>query len=44
MVVAIEAELKIPVRFLGVGEHASDLIAFEPIAFVDALLADDPVA
>ena len=44
VVVAIEAELKIPVRFLGVGEHASDLIAFEPIAFVDALLADDPVA
>jgi len=44
VVVAIEAELKIPVRFLGVGEHASDLIAFEPTAFVDALLADDPVA
>lgn len=42
--VAIEAELGIPVRFLGVGERAGDLVAFDPAAFVDALLADDPVA
>lgn len=40
IVVAIEAELGLPVKFIGVGEGVDDLIPFEPEAFVDALLAD----
>jgi len=39
IVVAIERELGIPVKFVGVGERAMDLLAFEPIAFVDSLLS-----
>ena len=38
IVLAIEAELGIPVKLIGVGESSSDLIAFEPEAFVAALL------
>jgi fused signal recognition particle receptor len=38
IVVAIERELGIPVKFVGVGEGVNDLIAFEPEAFVDSLL------
>lgn len=38
IVVAIERELGIPVKFIGVGEGVNDLIAFEPEAFVDSLL------
>ncbi len=39
IVVAIERELGIPVKFVGVGERAKDLVAFEPTAFVDSLLS-----
>jgi fused signal recognition particle receptor len=39
IVVAIERELGIPVKFVGVGERAKDLLAFEPAAFVDSLLS-----
>jgi fused signal recognition particle receptor len=38
IVVAVERELGIPVKFVGVGEGVGDLIAFEPEAFVDSLL------
>ena len=38
IVVAIERELGIPVKFVGVGEGVRDLIAFDPVAFVDSLL------
>jgi fused signal recognition particle receptor len=38
IVVAIERDLGIPVKFVGVGEGVEDLIAFEPGAFVDSLL------
>ncbi len=38
VVVAIERELGIPVKFIGVGESVDDLIQFEPELFVDALL------
>ena len=38
-VVNIVDEMQIPIRFLGVGEQAEDLILFEPEAFVDRLLA-----
>ncbi len=41
IVFAIEAGLGIPVRFVGVGEGLSDLIAFDPDAFVGALFAGD---
>ena len=38
IVVAIERELAIPVKFIGVGEGVGDLLAFDPAAFVDSLL------
>ncbi len=37
IVVAIRRELGLPVKLVGVGEGADDLIAFEPSEFVDAL-------
>jgi fused signal recognition particle receptor len=40
IVFAIEADLGVPVRFVGVGEQASDLLPFDPEAFVAALFAD----
>jgi len=36
--VAIAQELNLPVRFAGVGEHMTDLLEFDPEAFVDSLL------
>jgi fused signal recognition particle receptor len=39
IVVAIERELGIPVKFVGVGERVEDLRVFEPEEFVDSLLA-----
>jgi fused signal recognition particle receptor len=38
IVLAIEAELGIPVKLIGVGESADDLLPFDPEAFVAALL------
>lgn len=38
VVVAIERQLGIPVKFIGVGESVDDLVPFEPEQFVDALL------
>jgi fused signal recognition particle receptor len=38
VVVAIEAELGIPVKFVGIGEGMDDLMAFDPDEFVAALL------
>ncbi len=40
VVVAICDELKVPVRFIGVGEQVDDLRDFNPGAFVEALFAD----
>ena len=37
IVFAIEKELGVPVRFIGVGEKAEDLLPFDPHAFVEAL-------
>ncbi len=34
---AIQAELGVPVKYIGVGEHIEDLQKFDPNAFVDAL-------
>ena len=39
IVFAIEHELGIPVRYVGVGEQAGDLLPFDPQAFVAALFA-----
>jgi fused signal recognition particle receptor len=41
IVVAVQRELGIPVKLVGLGEDAHDLAPFDPEAFVDALLADD---
>ena len=38
IVVAIERELEIPVKFVGVGEGVDDLIVFEPESFVASLI------
>ncbi len=40
IVVAVERELGVPVKFIGVGEQVDDLIPFDPDAFVTELLAD----
>jgi fused signal recognition particle receptor len=39
IVFAIEHALKVPVRFVGVGEGINDLLVFDPDAFVEALFA-----
>jgi fused signal recognition particle receptor len=39
IVLAVQAELGIPVKLVGVGESAADLIEFDPEEFVDALFA-----
>ena len=39
IVVGIRDELKIPIRFIGIGEGVDDLRTFDPDAFVDALFA-----
>ena len=41
IVLAIQEELGLPVKVVGVGERADDLIDFDPEAFVDALLGSD---
>jgi fused signal recognition particle receptor len=37
VVVAIARELNLPIRYIGVGEQAGDLLPFEPAAFIDSL-------
>jgi fused signal recognition particle receptor len=39
IVFAIEDGLRVPVRFVGVGEGVNDLLPFDPDAFVEALFA-----
>jgi fused signal recognition particle receptor len=41
VVIAIADQLKLPVRFIGVGENIEDLRAFDPREFVEALFAED---
>ena len=38
--IAIQSELNVPVKYIGVGEHIEDLQRFDPDAFVNALFAD----
>jgi fused signal recognition particle receptor len=40
VVLGICDELKVPVRYIGVGEQIGDLRPFDPAAFVDALYSD----
>ncbi|HET7387228.1 MAG TPA: signal recognition particle-docking protein FtsY [Nocardioidaceae bacterium] len=40
IVVAVQRELGVPVKLVGVGEGADDLAPFDPEAFVDALLGE----
>ena len=39
--ITIRRELKLPVRFIGVGEQADDLQPFDPDAFIEAIFASD---
>ena len=41
VVIGICDEMKLPVRYIGIGEKVADLRAFDAAAFADALLADD---
>ncbi|WP_225846467.1 signal recognition particle-docking protein FtsY [Streptomyces sp. HPF1205] len=40
IVIAVQRELGVPVKLVGLGEGADDLAPFEPDAFVDALIGD----
>jgi fused signal recognition particle receptor len=42
IVVAVQRELGLPVKLVGIGEGLEDLAPFDPDAFVDALFADTP--
>ncbi len=42
IVVAVQRELGVPVKLVGLGEGADDLAPFDPEVFVDALLDVDP--
>ena len=42
IVIAIQRELGIPVKYIGVGEEISDLLKFEPNWFVSQLLETNP--
>jgi fused signal recognition particle receptor len=44
IVVAIRSELGIPIKLVGLGEGAADLVDFDPEEFVEALFAGDPAA
>jgi fused signal recognition particle receptor len=39
IVIAVQRELGVPVKYVGLGEGADDLAPFDPTEFVDALLA-----
>ncbi|MET8679437.1 signal recognition particle-docking protein FtsY [Streptomyces sp. NPDC004647] len=40
IVIAVQRDLGVPVKLVGLGEGADDLAPFEPEAFVDALIGD----
>ena len=40
IVIAVQRELGVPVKLIGLGEGADDLAPFEPEAFVDALIGE----
>jgi fused signal recognition particle receptor len=38
IVIAVQRELGVPVKLVGLGEGPDDLAPFDPVAFVDAIL------
>jgi fused signal recognition particle receptor len=40
MVVAIQKELKLPIKFIGIGEQADDLQPFDAKQFAEALFTE----
>jgi fused signal recognition particle receptor len=40
IVIAVQRELGVPVKLVGLGEGADDLAPFDPVAFVDALVGN----
>ena len=38
IVIAVQKELNVPVKFVGIGESIDDLVAFDPNDFVEGLL------
>ena len=40
VVVAVHEAIQVPVKFLGVGESAADLVPFDPAEFARELLSD----
>lgn len=40
IVITVESQLGVPVKFIGVGEGIDDLLPFDPVDFVDALLEE----
>jgi fused signal recognition particle receptor len=43
IVFAVAQQMKLPIRFIGIGEQLDDLRNFEAASFVDALLSRDEV-
>jgi Signal recognition particle GTPase len=41
VVIAVHEAIDVPVKFLGVGESATDLLTFDPAAFARDLLSDE---
>lgn len=41
IVFAIETELGLPVKLIGLGETIGDLVEFDPVEFIDALVRED---
>jgi fused signal recognition particle receptor len=44
VILGIADQLKLPVRYIGVGERVDDLRDFDPEEFVEALLEEGPQA
>ena len=44
IVVAIAHDLKLPIRYVGVGEGTEDLLDFDPDAFIEGLLGSEETA
>jgi fused signal recognition particle receptor len=40
IVIAVQRELGVPVKLVGLGEGPDDLAPFDPATFVDAILGD----
>jgi fused signal recognition particle receptor len=42
VVIAIARELKLPIRYVGIGEQKDDLVPFDPQQFIDSLFRETP--